>query len=211
MRVVCISDTHERHEQVTLPDGDVLICAGDITANGSLARLEHFARWMQRQPHPHKILIAGNHDFCFEGRNDRGAYVMRQHAPDAHYLQDSGVTIAGLRVWGSPWQPRFLDWAFNLDRGPSLAEKWALIPGDTDILITHGPPFGTLDLTPRSERVGCEALAERLERLRVRLHVFGHIHHGYGVVERGGRISVNASICDERYAPINAPIVVDLQ
>ena len=134
---------------------------------------------------------------------------MRTCAPDVHYLQDRGVLIDGVRVWGSPWQPRFFDWAFNLDRGPLLAEKWALIPGDTDILVTHGPPFGTLDLTPRGDRVGCEALAARLNDLRVRLHVFGHIHHGYGVVERGQRISVNASICDERYLPVNAPIVVD--
>jgi len=210
VRIVCISDTHERHEQITLPDGDLLICAGDVTANGNLVSLERFARWLQRQPHQHKILIAGNHDFCFEGNAARGESVMRTCAPDVHYLQDRGVLIDGVRVWGSPWQPRFFDWAFNLDRGPLLAEKWALIPADTDILVTHGPPFGTLDLTPRGDRAGCEALAARLNDLPVRLHVFGHIHHGYGVVERGHRISVNASICDKGYLPANAPIVVEM-
>ena len=205
MRVVCISDTHERHEQIALPDGDLLLCAGDVTANGNMIALERFASWIERQPHRHKILIAGNHDYCFE-RNGRSIL-----PPDIHYLQDSGVEIDGLRVWGSPWQPRFYDWAFNLDRGEPLAKKWALIPDDTDILITHGPPFGTLDRTPRGERVGCEALAARLEKLRVRLHVFGHIHDGYGVVERDGRISVNACICDERYIAANAPVVIDLE
>ena len=204
MRVVCISDTHERHDQIALPDGDLLICAGDVTANGNLAALDRFARWMQRQPHEHKVLIAGNHDWCFERD---GASLL---PPDIIYLQDSGTAIDGLRIWGSPWQPRFYDWAFNLDRGPQLAAKWALIPADTDILITHGPPHGTLDLTPRGDRAGCEALAARLDQLRVRLHVFGHIHHSYGVVERGDRISVNACICDERYVAANAPVVVDL-
>ena len=204
MRVVCISDTHERHDQIALPDGDLLVCAGDVTAQGDPASLLRFARWMERQPHRHKILIAGNHDFCFE-RN--GASLL---PAGVHYLQDSGVTVDGVRVWGSPWQPRFFDWAFNLDRGPQLAAKWALIPADTDVLVTHGPPFGTLDLTPRGDRVGCEALAARLDQLRVRLHVFGHIHHSYGMVEHGQRVSVNASICDERYRPAHQPIVVDI-
>jgi Icc-related predicted phosphoesterase len=204
MRIVCISDTHERHEQIDVPEGDALICAGDVTANGNAAALQRFARWMQRQPHAHKILVAGNHDFCFERD---GASLL---PPEIRYLQDSGTTIGGVRVWGSPWQPRFYDWAFNLDRGPQLAAKWALIPDDTDILVTHGPPMGTLDLTPRGDRAGCEALAARLEHLRVRLHVFGHIHQGYGVIERDGRISVNASICDEVYRPANAAVVIEL-
>jgi Icc-related predicted phosphoesterase len=210
MRVITISDTHERHEEIVLPAGDVLICAGDVTANGRLPSLERFARWMNGQPHAHKILIAGNHDFCFEEKPALARQVMREHAPSVHYLQDSGVEIEGLRVWGSPWQPRFYDWAFNLDRGAPLAEKWALIPDDTDILVTHGPPFGVLDLTPAGMRVGCEALAERLEALRVRLHVFGHIHHSHGVIERGSRMSVNACSCDESYRAVQTPIVVDL-
>jgi Icc-related predicted phosphoesterase len=204
MRVVCISDTHERHERLALPEGDLLICAGDVTANGSDVALQRFAHWMQRQPHRHKVLIAGNHDWCFE-RNGRALL-----PPDIHYLQDSAVDIDGLRLWGSPWQPRFYDWAFNLDRGAQLAAKWALIPEDTDILITHGPPMGTLDRTRRGDHSGCEALAARLEQLRVRLHVFGHIHEGYGVVERDDRISINASICDEGYRAINEPLVIDL-
>lgn len=209
-RVVCISDTHERHEEIALPAGDLLICAGDITANGRLTSLERFARWMNRQPHRHKVLIAGNHDFCFEEKPDLARQVLRDCAPGVSYLQDSAIVIEGLRVWGSPWQPRFFDWAFNLDRGEALAEKWALIPDDTDILVTHGPPFGVLDVTPAGMRVGCEALAQRLETLRMRLHVFGHIHHSYGVLEHASRVSVNASTCDEGYQARHAPIVVDL-
>jgi Icc-related predicted phosphoesterase len=210
MRIVCISDTHERHDEIALPAGDVLLCAGDITAHGNLVSLQRFAKWMNRQPHRYKVLVAGNHDFCFQERAADARTLMREVAPDVRYLEDESLRIDGVSVWGSPWQPRFYDWAFNLDRGKPLAEKWALIPEDTDILVTHGPPFGTLDLTPNGMRVGCEALAERLTTLNVRLHVFGHIHHSYGVIERGGTISVNAAICDEQYRAAHEPIVVDL-
>jgi Icc-related predicted phosphoesterase len=103
-----------------------------------------------------------------------------------------------------------MDWAFNLQRGPALREKWALIPEGTDVLITHGPPFGILDWTARGERVGCEDLLEAVRRVKPRLHVFGHIHEGYGEHEQDGTRFVNASICTEAYQPTNAPIVVDV-
>ena len=210
IRIVAISDTHERHEELILPEGDVLICAGDVTANGRLQSLARFAQWMERQQHRRKILIAGNHDICFESKPAAAREVIASLAPSVTYLQDSWTSVDGMRVYGSPWQPRFYDWAFNLDRGPALAVKWARILPDTAILVTHGPPFGTLDMTPSGLRAGCEALADRLVKLGVRLHVFGHIHHSYGVAERDGRISVNASICDEGYRASNAPVVIDL-
>ena len=106
---------------------------------------------------------------------------------------------------------------FILDCGTGLrmlGNRWVAPSGEksqgTHILITHGPPFGTLDRTPRGDHAGCEALAARLKDLRVRLHVFGHIHDGYGVFEHEDRISVNASICDERYVAANEPVVVEL-
>ena len=133
-----------------------------------------------------------------------------------------GPEVAGLRVWGSPWQPWFYDWAFNLPRGPALREKWDLIPYDTDVLITHGPPFGFLDGAARPasgwsdqdevsvEHLGCEELRRALDRVRPRLHVFGHIHEGYGRGQLADTILVNASNCDEDYRPVNAPVVIDL-
>lgn len=212
MRVVAISDTHERHGQIVVPNGDVLICAGDISHNGKPDAVFAFLSWMNRQPHPNKILVAGNHDFYFERTNPATvAKRVAEFAPTVTYLQDSGVGVEGMKVWGSPWQPVFFDWAFNLKRGKALAAKWALIPDDTDILVTHGPPFETLDVVPSGRRVGCEMLAARLSVLSVRLHVFGHIHHSYGAVERDGRVSVNAAICDERYRAVNAPVVVDIE
>ena len=206
MRVVCLSDTHHQHARLVVPEGDVLVCAGDFTRRGDRADVEAFDAWLGTLPHRHKIVIAGNHDFAFE-REPAAARSWIRHAT---YLEDSGCEVEGLRVWGSPWQPRFFDWAFNLDRGAPLRAKWELVPADTDLLVTHGPPFGILDRTHDGRRVGCEELALAVARIRPKLHVFGHIHEDPGVVERDGTVYVNASSCDVRYRPVQPPIVVDL-
>jgi hypothetical protein len=135
------------------------------------------------------------------------ARALIQHAT---YLEDSEVVIEGLRIWGSPWQPAFFDWAFNLPRGPALRAKWQKIPTGVDILLTHGPPQGILDVVPRGDAVGCEELRAELSRIRPRLHVFGHIHHAYGQLEADGTRYVNAAICDEAYQATHPAIVVDL-
>jgi len=205
MRIVCISDTHALHDRVRVPEGDLLVHAGDLSSRGTEAEIRAFDAWLGRLPHPHKVVIAGNHDFAFE--RDAEA---RRLITNATYLQDEEVTLGGLRIWGSPWQPRFFDWAFNLDRGAPLAVKWAKIPAGIDVLVTHGPPMGTLDRTSGGQLVGCEALEDALARIRPRLHVFGHIHEAAGRLDRDGTIFVNASTCDLRYRPVHPPIVVDL-
>ena len=203
MRLVLISDTHNQQRSLVLPAGDALIHAGDFTMRGTEVEVAAFGAWLETQPHRHKIVVAGNHDFLFE-REPRFA---RSLLPaDAHYLCDSEVTLEGLRFWGAPWQPWFLDWAFNLPRGAPIAAKWALIPEGIDVLITHGPPMGTADRTERGENVGCADLGEAMARVKPRLSVFGHIHEGYGA--HGDK--VNAAICDARYRLVNRPIVVDL-
>lgn len=206
MRIVCLSDTHGLHDRLTIPDGDLLLHAGDATGHGNPAEWESFARWLAALPHRHKVAIAGNHDFCCERHPAASRAAMR----GVHYLQDELVEIEGLRIWGSPWQPWFYDWAFNLQRGREIAAKWALIPDGIDILVTHGPPMGILDRTANGDDVGCEDLRRELGRVRPRLHVFGHIHEAYGErVENGCRF-VNASNCTLRYEPRQPPIVVDL-
>jgi predicted phosphohydrolase len=205
MRVVCLSDTHGRHGEIVVPDGDLLVVAGDVSGRGRRHEIEAFDAWLGKLPHPHKVLISGNHDFGFE--RDREA---RSWVRNAIYLQDELVEVAGLRVYGSPWQPWFYDWAFNLHRGPAIREKWDLIPPDVDVLLTHGPPRGILDVTDAGEPVGCDDLLDAVRRVRPRLHVFGHIHEGYGRVDRDGTIFVNASNCDVGYRAVNPPIVVDL-
>lgn len=205
MRVVCLSDTHLRHRSILVPDGDVLLVAGDVTKRGHADELADFDDWLGALPHPTKVWVAGNHDFGLQ--LDPLAPGRIRHAT---YLCDAGTTAGGLRIWGSPWQPVFFEWAFNLPRGGPLREKWAQIPSDTDILVTHGPPRGILDRTRHGEHVGCDDLLAAVERLRPRLHVFGHIHESAGRLERDGTVFVNASICDLQYRPTNPPVVVDL-
>jgi Icc-related predicted phosphoesterase len=207
MRIVCLSDTHFPPNAIQVPEGDVLIVAGDICLRGHEYELEIFDRFLGQLPHKHKLLIAGNHDWPIAYA---GAEAMKDLIKNAIYLEDSGVEIDGVKFWGSPWQPEFFNWAFNLPRGPKLAEMWALIPKDIDVLITHSPPYGILDRIYSGEHVGCEDLLAALQRIRPKVHVFGHIHEGYGVLKQNGTTFINASVCDERYRPFNAPIVIDL-
>lgn len=210
LRIVLLSDTHNSNEEIVVPDGDILIHAGDATNLGQVDEITLFADWFGNLPHRYKIFVAGNHDWLFEKRPK----FARSLIANAIYLQDSFVEIEGLKIYGSPWQPRFFDWAFNLNRGAELAEKWRLIPHNIDILITHGPPFGILDVTPRGDLAGCEELRKRVEEIaqfgKLKLHVFGHIHLGYGTIEKFGVKFANASNCDESYMPTNPPLVFDL-
>lgn len=218
MRIVCISDTHLQ-QGFSIPAGDVLIHAGDGTSTGTQREVTRWLSWIEAQPHRKKIVVAGNHDFLFERDPELIALLM----PDSiDYLQDSGTRFRGVKFWGSPWQPAFNDWAFNLPRGPQLEEKWKLIPNDTDVLITHSPPFGILDrvhsrppgaavqATDLDVPLGCEDLLFRVHALRPRVHVFGHIHDSYGTQVLRETIFVNACICDEDYKPMRSPIVIDL-
>lgn len=196
MKIVALSDTHGRHEQINVPGGDVLVHAGDFCGYGTLEEVEAFNDYLGTLPHAHKIVVAGNHDWPFEREPEQAQKLLT----NAIYLQDSGIVIDGVRFYGSPWQPEFFDWAFNLPRGSALAEKWAQIPGDTDVLITHGPPLGVLDRTMAGLSVGCEDLAKALsQRIKPKLHIFGHIHEGYGLMDKQGTAYVNACCCDERY------------
>jgi predicted MPP superfamily phosphohydrolase len=206
MRIVCISDTHGLARGVDIPDGDLLLHAGDLTGRGRPTEIAAEADWLRSLPHRRKVVIAGNHDFGLETDAVRCRPLLRGLV----YLEDAETDFEGLRIWGSPWQPRFFDWAFNLDRGPAIRAKWDLIPAGIDILVTHGPPARILDRTAGEQDAGCADLREAVRRVRPRLHLFGHIHEGYGRLEEDGTTFVNASLCDLAYEPVNPPIVVDL-
>jgi len=205
MRIVCLSDTHGRHQSLKVPDGDLLLHSGDLTSQGHLPQLAEAAAWLRSLPHRHKVVIAGNHDFCLE----QAPQEARQLLEGLTYLQDESVQIQGLRIYGSPWQPWFYDWAFNLRRGEPLRKVWAKIPHDTDILLTHGPPHGVLDLTSHGHRAGCEELLLRVQQVNPGLHLFGHIHEAYGLQQLGDCWCVNASVCNLQYKPCQAPVVMD--
>ena len=210
MKLVCISDTHSLHRQIPeIPDGDVLIHAGDCLGQGTLENIREFNEWLGSLPHEHKIVIAGNHDWAFQETPE----LAKAALTNAIYLEDSGVQIRDVRFWGSPWTPTFMDWAFMLDRGDPLYQKCKLIPDNTDVLITHGPPHGIGDevnLGFKTQNAGCIHLSDRVAQLSPKVHVFGHIHEGYGQYQRGNTRIVNASTCDSRYRPTNPPIILDL-
>ncbi|HEY1012880.1 MAG TPA: metallophosphatase domain-containing protein [Herpetosiphonaceae bacterium] len=205
IRIVAISDTHGQHELLAVPDGDILVHAGDLTLDGVLDDVRSFNAFLGRLPHRHKLVIAGNHDWCFEREPARAAALLT----NATYLCDSAATIAGLRCYGTPWTPLFHDWAFMLPPGPALRAKWDLIPAGVDLLLTHGPPRGHGDRTIRGADAGCADLLAALDRVRPPLHVFGHIHEGRGVTFRGPTACVNASICTFRGQPLNQALVFD--
>ena len=202
---VTIADTHGMYRDINIPDGDVLIHAGDITMHGKLSELNDFNDWLGEQPHKHKIIIAGNHDWCFERQKEASINIIT----NAVYLEDQAIEIEGHKFYGSPWQPWFLSWAFNLQRGEEIQKQWDLISHDIDVLITHGPAFGILDKVARAS-VGCENLLSRIEEIKPKVHICGHIHEGYGEITREGIKFINASINTEHYKPINTPILFTL-
>ena len=181
---MALADTHLRHSRIAVPDGDVLVHAGDLLAYGSLEELARAVDWLGRLPHRTKIVVAGNHEVCLERERDRAkARAMLEAVDRMIYLEDTAAEVGGVVFYGSPWQPRFSFWAFGLARGAELAGKWALVPERVDVLVTHGPPRGYGDRVRNfgaERRVGDDDLLRRVREVRPRLHLFGHIHQDPG-------------------------------
>ena len=214
MIITFISDTHTKHRycELDLPGGDLLIHAGDLMNSGHDENdVWEFLDWFDKQEqYKSHVFIAGNHDRFFENKPDETKNILREY-PYLTYLQDHTHTIDGVKIYGSPWQPEFYNWAFNLPRnGVELQEKWSNIPNDTEILITHGPPWEYLDVTPYGNlNVGCELLRVRVDELKPKIHVFGHVHSGYGYYYNGHTHFINAAVLNERYNYENKPLTVN--
>ncbi len=208
MKIVTISDTHGFHDLLSLPSGDILIHAGDVSGRGSESEVMGFLEWFADLDYVYKIFIAGNHDFYFE--KNQPEKIKAIIPENVIYLNDSGISLNGLSFWGSPVTPWFYDWAFNRNRGSDIKKHWDLIPQNTDILITHGPVFGVLDRTMHGLNVGCEMLKNALESIRPKAHICGHIHEAYGQVQTENTLYINASVLDVRYRMANAPVVFDI-
>lgn len=228
MKIVAVSDVHGLWDEINYPQGDVLVLAGDICRDYTwgnhdidgtlqyhkdLDELDSFFGKLKKQiGYKAIIMIAGNHDFCFEKHTDAG-----DKLTNAFYLEDSSVTIDGIKYYGSPWTPWFWDWAFNFPnhnenffRARAHARKrWEAIPDDTNVLITHGPPEGILDRTSTGLTVGDQYLHERIldlsEKGNLKLHIFGHIHDSYGMEKYYGIQFVNAAQCASHDSIANEP------
>jgi Icc-related predicted phosphoesterase len=208
MIIDCVSDLHGHFPK--LEGGDLLIVAGDLTDTDQLYDYILFYSWLHKQKYKHYIFISGNHDNCVQKKE-----VLLNNLADTTYLCDSGTEFEGLKIWGSPWTKRFEGenprcLAFTCDTDAELAKHWALIPPDTDILITHSPPHGILDRVKSGEIVGSPSLERTTRDYPLKLHVFGHIHESYGILRENGVDYVNASIVDEHYRPVNKPIRIVL-
>lgn len=217
MKVCLISDTHSLHDQVTIPECDLLLHSGDFCDSGTAPELESFARWYAKQPAKVKVCIAGNHDWIAQHQpgftktlfRDKGIVYLEDDEYSFYY---PGIADNPITIYGSPWQPEFCNWAFNLPRdGDRLAARWKAIPDYTDIILTHGPCHSILDYVKwDNENVGCKMLLDRVLQIKPKIHLCGHIHQAYGIKEFNGTTFVNASTCNEQYKPINQPIIVEL-
>ncbi len=206
MKLVIVSDTHLFHPEIE--KCDLLIHAGDACRYGTMSELKKFLKWFKAAPAKQKIFVPGNHDKVMEGPRGQNMF---KGLENVHLLMGESVKIGGFKIWGSPQTPRFFDWAFMYSRGYA---PWEQIPDDTDILITHGPPYGHGDYVPRDNRVvGCIELLNRVAKVKPKLHIFGHIHEGRGITRSDGipgTAFINASIVDGDYRPIYKPWVIEL-
>jgi len=227
MKITFISDTHGRHNQITkdLPGGNLLIHAGDMSSMGYRQEIQDFCEWFDSiDNYDFKVFIAGNHDWEFLDREQlfvhknvvtpKSTQEILDSFKTFNYLRDEEIQIGNdnpIKIYGSPWQPEFYNWAFNLQRkGDELKSKWDAIPIDTDILITHGPAYGYLDrVVGRTEHLGCELLTDRIKEIKPKIHVCGHIHSGYGYVFDGDTHYINASVLNEQYRYSNKPLTVE--
>lgn len=185
-----------------------MIHAGDISRLGKEAEVIDFIDWFAGQDFTHKIFIAGNHDFYFE--RAAASEIEKLIPASVIYLNDSGVTINGINIWGSPITPWFLNWAFNRHRGSAIRQHWNLIPGDTNILVTHGPVQNILDKTVDGIHAGCSDLLNTVNTIKPSVHIGGHIHEAYGTERHNNTLFINASVLNEEYIMLNEPLVFEL-
>lgn len=221
-RLVIISDTHEKHREIKIPDGDILIHCGDFTNRGSDNAIRNFLNWFSEQPHTNKIFICGNHELGTDREPTRTQKLeiiksFTDKDKNLHYLENSTITIDGFEIYGSPHTPLFHFWAWNVNRGADIAKCWKKIPDTTQILIQHGQPYGIFDLIDdefddaRSHQ-GCKDLMDRIDNLpNLKLVAGGHLHlQGGNKTILNNKIFVNAAICDDYHQPTRNPVVVDL-
>lgn len=203
--IVCLSDTHAHHRQVIVPDGDILIHAGDFTGlDRGRPTLRDFDSWLGELPHPHKIVVPGNHDFALEEHPFPKSLLQ-----NATVLINEEITVLGLKIWGSPVTPLY-GGAFGLISAADRRKLYRDTPTGLDLLVTHGPPYGILDYAPNGIHHGCRELLKTVERVKPRIHVFGHIHGAHSVSTGPPTTFVNAALLGVNDLVAHAPIVVEI-
>lgn len=225
MKITAISDTHNKHKQIELPGGHIIIHSGDATGRGKSGEIEPFLKWYGSQDYMEKIFIPGNHDFGFETEPERYREMCEKY--DVTLLIDEGVVVKNkygesVKIWGSPVTPEFFNWAFNRRLTEKLPDgydpyhsynkvnsfikpHWDMIPEDIDILVTHGPPKTILDecqdmYNPSKKvNVGCPYLLDAVKKIKPKLHIFGHIHEQHGIFKTQDTVFCNAAQLNDKY------------
>lgn len=218
MKIVAISDTHNyTNGDFNVPDGDLLIHAGDATFNGYSKEIEKFGQWFRKLPHKHKIFVPGNHDTLFED-SEGAALTAFFGEPSYRVRSREGVTVLindfmivdGLKIYGHSWTPYFGGWAYNVRDSREMSHLLSGVPSDTDIVISHGPPYGVGDVNIKGENCGCKVLRKKISSIEPRYVFCGHIHEGYGGYRFGNIEVFNVSTCNLRYQPINPAVELEV-
>jgi Icc-related predicted phosphoesterase len=211
--ITIISDTHSKHNKIKIPQCDILIHCGDISSMGREHEVRDFLKWFSKQPAEYKIFIAGNHDFMFE---NNGLFARSLVPSDIIYLEDTFIEVLGLKIYGTPVNPMFFNWAFNRTE-ENLKKHWEAIPENIDILITHCPPFGIMDAVNNrynnyiNTNTGSPSLNfEIFNRIKPKINCFGHIHQQNGVQIINNIKFINASVLDDNYDLVYDPITIEI-
>lgn len=217
MRIAAISDVHGKWNRLVVPECDLLISAGDYSFKGERHMTRDFHKWLNKQKAGSIISVMGNHELIVQQNFNESKEIARQVCPRVRFMEEGALDIGGFKIWCSAWTPWFMNWAYNANRGTEIARHWSFIPDETNILITHGPPYGILDVVYDAneevpdENVGCVDLMNRINQLKeLKLHVFGHIHGSSGEVCFNGVKYINAAICNEIYQPTNPVRYIEL-
>lgn len=208
MKICCVSDTHRSHWDLKIPKCDIFIHSGDNDIT-DIDSLNDFNNWLgEIEVKYTKIIIAGNHDFFYERIKKDWC---KQLLTNTIYLENEYTEVAGLKFWGSPYTPKFYNWAFMQKRqGEELKNNWSQIPENLDFLITHGPAYGLLDQNQHLEHCGCELLQKEIVKKKPKYHIFGHIHEGYGKFKTKDTTFINCSVLNEHYELTNKPIIIEV-
>jgi Icc-related predicted phosphoesterase len=219
VKIIAISDVHGKWNKLEIPECDILISAGDYSFRGEPHMVRDYHKWLNKQEAGHIISVQGNHELWVEKNFNEAKLIAQEVCPAVHFIDHGVIEIEGIKFYCSAATPWFHDWAWNYHSN-ELKRHWGTIPKDTNILVTHGPPYMICDEVisvsgcsydpPRY--VGCNELREAIKGLpNLTHHIFGHIHCGHGQIELDGVKYYNVSICGESYNVDHEPTVIDYE
>ncbi len=206
MKIIALSDSHNLHSRIEVPECDILIHAGDATTRGTPEEIMSFLDWMAAQKSKYKVFVPGNHDRDIEKNPE--FYKEKAQGRGISLLIDELIELDGLKVYGSPITPYFCNWAFNRFPGSEIQAHWDKIPSGMDIIVTHGPAYQILDLNMLNQNCGCDQLLSKLLEVKPKVHICGHLHENYGLKEFMGIKFYNVALCNERYRIAEKPMEI---